>query len=336
METVKNVAERMAGTAANGYHQSDVTDLSGRTALVTGGTGGIGFEVAKAFAWPTQSVPLITTRRECRRGSDEDQRSVVYADVHFVQCDLGNMATVRSVADKLREQEPRMDIVVCDAGVGVNSYAESSDGIDRHMAVNHLGHVLLTSRLPNTPPPRIVTVSSELHRAAPSDVAFASLEELNDPSLSAWLCTAARSSQTSSSRNTVSKGAYSARTRMTSSRSLCTPETCTQVNKTSLRKHMGHLWYDHESAVIPFMRNPDQGSLSTLWAATSDDVEKNRVDFQGKYFNDPGVLGGESKQGCDPELGARLWTLTEKLIREKGGQDALLPWDEGSEKLKTK
>ncbi|KAI0729004.1 hypothetical protein BC629DRAFT_1601561, partial [Irpex lacteus] len=94
METVKNVAERMAGTAANGYHQSDVTDLSGRTALVTGGTGGIGFEVAKAFALANAKVFLLSRHEE---NADEAVTKIKEAsstaDVHFVQCDLGNMAT---------------------------------------------------------------------------------------------------------------------------------------------------------------------------------------------------------------------------------------------------
>lgn len=229
----------------------------------------------------------------------------------------------------------------------MNSYAESSDGIDRHMAVNHLGHVLLvnrllplirkTSHLPNTPPPRIVTVSSELHRAAPSDVAFASLEELNDPSLSAL----ALYGRSKLANLLFTKYGLEGRVLRPNADDIIAvsvhPGNVHTGQQDQFKEAYGPIFGTiMKSAVIPFMRNPDQGSLSTLWAATSDDVEKNRVDFQGKYFNDPGVLGGESKQGCDPELGARLWSLTEKLIREKGGQDALLSWDEGSEKSKTK
>lgn len=79
---------------------------------MTGGTGGIGFEVAKAFALANAKVFLLSRHEE---NADEAVTKIKEAsstaDVHFVQCDLGNMATVRSVADKLREQEPRMDIV---------------------------------------------------------------------------------------------------------------------------------------------------------------------------------------------------------------------------------
>ena len=78
------------------------------------------------------------------------------------------------------------------------------------------------------------------------------------------------------------------------------------------------------------MRDPDQGSLSTLWAATSEEVNENIVGFQGKYFTDPGELGNETNQARDPELGARLWKLSEEIIREKAGEDALLPWVENA------
>ena len=76
------------------------------------------------------------------------------------------------------------------AGINANQYAETGDSIDRHFQVNWLGqfyavnllYPLLrkTSKLPDTPAPRIVFESSEMHRTAPSNVHFASLEEIND------------------------------------------------------------------------------------------------------------------------------------------------------------
>lgn len=79
--------------------------------------------------------------------------------------------------------------LIADAGVGVNAWALSSDGIDRHMAVNHFGHFLLINRLlplvrktaaiPNNSAPRIVSLSSELHRTCPSNVEFKSTSEVH-------------------------------------------------------------------------------------------------------------------------------------------------------------
>ena len=79
-----------------------------------------------------------------------------------------------------------------------------------------------------------------------------------------------------------------------------------------------------KTVTVPFMRSPEQGSLSTLWAATSDEVEKQ--DLQGVYVTDPGKWGGESSQAQDETIGENLWKLSHELIREKAGADALLDW----------
>jgi NAD(P)-dependent dehydrogenase (short-subunit alcohol dehydrogenase family) len=229
--------------------------------------------------------------------------------------------------------------VICGAGIGVNAYAESSDGIDRHMAVNLLGHMLLvnrllplirkTSRLPNTPAPRIVSISSELHRAAPSSVSFASLDELNDPSLSAV------------SLYGRSKLAIILFTKFGLADRVLLPN---KDHIVALATHPGAVHTAQQDqfkeaygqvlgtvlkyTVVPFMRDPDQGSLSTLWAATSEEVNQNLAEYQGKYFTDPGVVGDGTNMAHDSELGTRLWKLSEEIIRQKAGEDALLPWVE--------
>jgi NAD(P)-dependent dehydrogenase (short-subunit alcohol dehydrogenase family) len=75
----------------------------------------------------------------------------------------------------------------------VHQYGETHDKIDRHFQVNWLGQFYLTnllwpllrktSKMPDTPAPRVVFESSEQHRAAPSGVKFGSLEEINNPDL---------------------------------------------------------------------------------------------------------------------------------------------------------
>lgn len=74
----------------------------------------------------------------------------------------------------------------------MNKFDLDSDGIDRHMGVNVFGHVLLINRLlplmrstTSGSPPRIVMLSSELHRTAPGTTKFASIKEVytNDEEL---------------------------------------------------------------------------------------------------------------------------------------------------------
>lgn len=328
--------------------------------MITGGTQGIGFEVAKALALANARVFLLSRKEENAQeavAKIKEASSGTVPDVTFLQCDLGNLREVRRVADSVREKESRLDLVsvpaiqshstythlrqlICDAGVGVNAYAESSDGIDRHMSVNHFGHMLLvnrllpllrsTARLPDTPAPRIVSVSSELHRAAPSNTSFESVKELNDPSLSA----VALYGRSKLAIILFTKFGLEDRVLRPNHDNIIAiathPGAVATGQQDQFKEAYGQLFGTMlKYTVIPFMRAADQGSLSTLWAATSDDVERQRSKWDGKYITDPGVLDEGSKQACDPELGARLWKLSEEIIKEKAGEDALLPWDEG-------
>ncbi len=117
------------------------------------------------------------------------------AQVEWQHCDMGNLAEVKEVFSKIRENEERLDLLILSAGINVNQYGEDSDGIDRHFGVNWLGHFYVcnqlwpllrkTSKMPNTPAPRVIMESSEMHRIAPSNIHFGSLEEINNPKLDA-------------------------------------------------------------------------------------------------------------------------------------------------------
>jgi NAD(P)-dependent dehydrogenase (short-subunit alcohol dehydrogenase family) len=81
--------------------------------------------------------------------------------------------------------------LVLSAGINANEYRETDDKIDSHFQINWLGQfyavnllyplIRKTSKLPDTPAPRIVWEASELHRASPSDVKFESITEINNP-----------------------------------------------------------------------------------------------------------------------------------------------------------
>lgn len=84
------------------------------------------------------------------------------------------------------------------------------------------------------------------------------------------------------------------------------------------------------NAMLAFGRNPEQGSYSALWALTDPSIEEK--DLNGYYFADPGQPGKETAQASDPALGAALWDLSTRLVKEKVGDDALLDWNEGGKK----
>lgn len=87
--------------------------LRSKTAVVTGGSAGIGFEVAKALAESRARVLVLSRKSE--RG-EEAVRKIREAtsdgvDVEFIEIDLGSARNVREVADHIRTKEERLDIV---------------------------------------------------------------------------------------------------------------------------------------------------------------------------------------------------------------------------------
>ncbi|KAI5122294.1 hypothetical protein M0805_002373 [Coniferiporia weirii] len=318
------------------YDQSDVDDLSGKTALVTGGTQGIGFEVAKALAVSRARVLLLSRKLE---NGETAVKKIQHgtsggANIEFIEIDLGNLNNVRQVADSIREKEDRLDILVADAGIGVNKYALSSDGIEHHFSVNNLGHILLINRLlplvrrtaalNEFPAPRIVQLSSSLHSSAPSSVSFTSLKEINDDSIGPSPLYGR-----SKLANLLFTRWLAAHVLEDGSRiyALAThPGVVQTQQQEQFKDAYGVFGALLKTVAVPFMRAPEQGSLSTLWASTSQEVEKKNL--QGAYITDPGKWGGESKQAQDEILRENLWNLSHKLIKEKAGEDAFLDWSD--------
>ena len=100
---------------------------------------------------------------------------------------MSDLPSVTDVAKQVRDQTDRLDIYCMNAARGIMTYQLTDYGIDRHMAVNHLGHVTLTSHLlpllkstsSNHGTVRIQIQASNAHVATPSSCKFASVDELN-------------------------------------------------------------------------------------------------------------------------------------------------------------
>src|SRR5579871_2562479 len=158
-------------------------DLNGRSAVVIGGAFGIGYEISRALAHAGCKVIMINRREDQAENAISNiKEETPNADVDWKECDMGNLAQVKDVITKLRESLDRLDFLVLSAGINVNQYGMDDDGIERHFGVNYLGQYYVcnllwpllrkTSKMPDVPAPRVVFESSEMHRAAPSNVHF--------------------------------------------------------------------------------------------------------------------------------------------------------------------
>ncbi|KAF4630944.1 hypothetical protein G7Y89_g7196 [Cudoniella acicularis] len=93
---------------------------------------------------------------------------------------------ITKIAKQIAEQTDRIDIMVNNAARGIMTYQLTDYGVDRHITVNHMGHVILNSHLMpimKTPEKgntvRVVTLGLNAHQLTPSVCKFASPDELN-------------------------------------------------------------------------------------------------------------------------------------------------------------
>lgn len=143
---------------------ADVPDQHGRTAVVTGADGGLGFEVARVLA-ERGALVLLACRDLDRAGAAAAR---IGGEVDTLRLDLASLASVREAAGRLRADHPRLDLLVNNAGVMAPPHRRSADGFELQFGTNHLGHFALTGLILDTllavPGSRIVTVSSNGHR----------------------------------------------------------------------------------------------------------------------------------------------------------------------------
>jgi NAD(P)-dependent dehydrogenase (short-subunit alcohol dehydrogenase family) len=169
-------------------------NLIGRTAVIIGGALGIGYEVSRALV--LAGCKVIMVNRSEDQGDDaisKLKQEYPSADVQWRKCDMGTLARVKYEFSELRNSLDRLDFLVLSAGLNANPFGLDADGIDRHFGVNYLGQyyatnqlwplIRKTSNMPGVTAPRVVAISSELHRTAPSNIRFESLDEINNDQL---------------------------------------------------------------------------------------------------------------------------------------------------------
>jgi NAD(P)-dependent dehydrogenase (short-subunit alcohol dehydrogenase family) len=144
---------RMAGSslrqAARTPRCPDTPRLDGQLAVVTGATGGIGLEIAKGLA--KRGAALILPCRNLRRGEQvaQDIRSGAGARVELVEMDLEDLDSVRRAASEIARAAAwrRLDLLVENAGVWPQQYAQTRQGHELAFGVNLLAHFALRREL---------------------------------------------------------------------------------------------------------------------------------------------------------------------------------------------
>lgn len=161
----------MSGAAA-AWSPADLPDLAGRTAVVTGANSGLGLETAKVLA--ANGCRVFLAVRDQRRGEAALATVRRHGAAELVRLDLADQAAVRTAASELVTRVDRVDVLVNNAGIMATPARRTVDGFEAQMATNHLGHFALTGlllpALLAAPEPRVVNVSSVVHRIGRLDV----------------------------------------------------------------------------------------------------------------------------------------------------------------------
>ncbi|KAH1816550.1 hypothetical protein KXX19_002429 [Aspergillus fumigatus] len=304
--------------------RKEIHDLTGRVALVTGGALGIGYEISRAFVLNGARVIMVNRKEEQGQSAIDKIKEEAGADakIEWIPCDMGDLNEIKEL--------------ILSAGINVNQYGETADGLDRHFEVNFLGQFYVvnqlwpllrkTAKMPGTPPPRVVFESSEQHRNAPKVVHFGSVDEINNPEIG------------TTEVYGRTKLAIILGVRYGLLERVIKPNKdniyVLSVHPGAVNTAMQQQWKDAypgllgkllTTAMLAVGRNVEQGSFSALYAATSPEIEGKG--WNGYYFSDVAQPGKESAQASDPMLGAALWDLSHRLLKEKVGEDGLVDWN---------
>jgi NAD(P)-dependent dehydrogenase (short-subunit alcohol dehydrogenase family) len=152
------------------WSTADIPPLKGKTAVITGATGGLGYETALALAGAGAEV-VLTGRSEAK--GSEALRHIrdrfPNANVVYEMLDLANLASVADFAGRFAATHDTLDLLVNNAGVmALPTRQVTADGFEMQFGTNYLGHYALTAHLlallRRGHLPRVVNLSSLAHR----------------------------------------------------------------------------------------------------------------------------------------------------------------------------
>jgi len=290
--------------------------LSGKTALITGGARGMGRVSAIELAKMGAQVIVVDWEGEAgTRTRDHINRLTGRQAAEFIYCDLSSLDAVRALAADVQARYPTLHILICNAGITDPVRRLSVDGWELHVATCHLAHFLLThlllDLLKKSAPARIVSISSEAHKAGPgldfddlnNEKIWKGSEFSNSASFAAYhrakLCNvyftlelSERLKGSGVTINAVSPGYF--------------------VNTTIYRNLTGIVkwasWFVFGIGSLLRLNTPEKGARTHVYVASAPDIEG----VSGKYFAYCREAA-PSPLAQDPAIRKRIWSWTAQV-----------------------
>ena len=282
------------------FTTAQIPDLTGRSAIVTGASSGLGLEDARALAGAGARVVLAVRNLEKGRTA----AATIAGETEVRELDLASLASVRQFAGAW---DGEIDLLINNAGVMVPPLTRTVDGFELQFGTNHLGPFALTNLLLEHVNGRVVTVSSSGHRLGRID-----LEDLNweRKRYNAWAAY---------NQSKLANLLFTAelQRRLTEAGS---PVRATAAHPGVAATHLfgaSAKWYERAAMTATtrlIAQNPDTGALPTLYAAVAD-IPANSYAGPGGLLELRGApkLVGRSQAAQDMDLARRLWDISEQL-----------------------
>ena len=299
-----------------GFTAADVPDQTGKCFLITGANTGLGFECARVLAAKNARV-ILACRDEAKAQAaiDAIRQETPGASLRFLPINLADLDSIRDAAN-LVQDEPRIDVLINNAGVMGTKRLQTAQGLELQFGVNHLGAFAITGlllpKIAEAPQPRVVTTSSIAHTAAKTI---------------SWDDLTAEKSYNRVTRYAQSKLAnalffFELDRRLRAAGSPVVAVGCHPgIATTELTRHLGPI--DALASLSGFMMNsPASGAWPTLLAATGD-VEPGGYYGPSSFQEVRGPAGPASRRraATNPALATRLWETSIAL----SGVDPGLP-----------
>jgi NAD(P)-dependent dehydrogenase (short-subunit alcohol dehydrogenase family) len=297
-------------------------DLAGRTAVVTGGYSGIGLETVRALA--AKGVTVVVPVRSPEKAAGN--LAGVDGDVRTAPLDLADLASVRQFGESMLSELDRLDLLINNAGIMACPEARVGPGWESQFGINHMGHFALTKVLlpliERTPAARVVTLTSTTHKV--TDIRWDDIQF--ETGYEKWQAYGQAKTANALFANALSR-------RLAGSGALSFAVHPGGIF-TPLQRHLPQEemiafgWIDEngeptEMAKAGF-KTPEQGASTTLWAATSANLEGK----PGVYCEDCDIASptdvespmaryqGVDEHACNDESAERLWAVSEELLAE--------------------
>ncbi|KAI9828985.1 MAG: hypothetical protein M1832_000008 [Thelocarpon impressellum] len=320
-------------------------DLTGRVVIVTGGAAGIGLDTTVFLAQKGATVYVAS------RNKEKSERGIATArerlkgqggPIKFHHLDLASIADAKKSAEDFLKRESRLDILVCNAGIGMVYLNElSKEGYERSFAVNHLGHFAFVTTLldlientASTHGDARIVVTSSIGQRIGRKLDYVSLETRIDTDGKTFVDMFRAFGRYCDTKlaNVYFTAELDKRLRERGVRNVycnsCHPGTATYTGLTNTDVHpVGGLFETMVRASInPFSNTTADAAKTQVYLAASKDVKESGV--SGKYW-EPVFSWMNAYKSCKvASLGAlaqdqqeqeKLWLYSEEAVKKAAG-----------------